>query len=166
MQAAESSVNDFVSRALAECAGGKYESFRALWSAKEEPLPREEFEKGWHAAKEIRVRALEKVLFDRGSDAPTQPASAQKPAPETVYALYIEVSLDPEQQVGQKKPERHAVLMVVEEQNEWRLAPAPKQMREWIKKKLQSASANDIAKKEAVETTKPIPPPSPIPVAP
>jgi ABC-type dipeptide/oligopeptide/nickel transport system ATPase component len=41
---------------------------------------------------------------------------------------------------GQKEPLRHVVLLILYENDQWRLAKAPKAMREWVKKKVEAAS--------------------------
>lgn len=128
LRVADSTVNEFVTKAMTTCAANEYEAFRLLWSARETPLPREEFEQGWHAVQTIKVRALEKVMLDADP-------SAGRAEPETVYALLAEVSLDPAQKMGQKEPQRHVVLMLTREHEQWLLAQAPKPMRDWVKKK-------------------------------
>ena len=125
----DSTVNEFVTKAMTTCAAGDYETFRLLWSVRADPLPREEFEQGWHAVQTIKVRALEKVMLDAD-------ANAGRTEPETVYALLTEVTLDPAQKAGQKEPQRHVVLMLAREHEQWRLAQAPKPMRDWVKNKL------------------------------
>lgn len=138
LRVSDASVDQFVSKALNECADGKYDAFRLLWTAREEPISREEFEKGWHAAKAIRVRALEKVKLAAGE------GESSKENIETVYALMVDLSLDPEQHIGQRKPERQVVLMLVREQDDWRLARAPKQMRDWVKKKMEAGEGKAV----------------------
>jgi len=131
LQVDDSAVNGFVQVTLAKCITGQYEALRSVWTARESPISREEFEKGWHAAKEIRVRALEKVKIAVDE---TKADSAEPP--QKAYALVVDLSLDPEQQIGQRKPERQVVLLLTRESENWRLARAPKNMREWVKKKL------------------------------
>ena len=63
LRVADESVNSFMTRAMETCAAGDYNAFRLLWSAREEPLTAREFEEGWEAVREIRVRALERVLL-------------------------------------------------------------------------------------------------------
>jgi len=130
---ADATVNDFVAKAMTTCAAGEYEAFRLLWSVREDPLPREEFEQGWQAVETIKVRALEKVML-------AADPSAGRTEPETVYALLVEVSLDPAQKVGQTEPQRRVVLMLTREHEQWRLAQAPKPMRDWVKDKIAAAS--------------------------
>ncbi len=122
----DASVNDFVTSAMAVCAGGDYERFRLLWSPRHDPLPRSEYEQGWQAVRQIRIRALEKVIL-----AP-DPRQGRTQA-ETVYAVLADVSLDPTHAAGQKEPKREVVLMLTREHDAWRLASAPKQMRVWIR---------------------------------
>lgn len=131
----DATVNEFVRKALAQCAAGDYEAFRRLWTARQEPLPRGEFEEGWQAVQEIKVRALEKVML--AGDADHDHAD-----PETVYALLVEVSLDPARRAGQREPNREIVLMLSRERDEWRLARPPKSMREWIKRKAEESTGS------------------------
>jgi len=133
LRVADSTVNEFVTKAMTTCAAGDYEAFRFLWSARETPLPREEFEQGWQAVQTTKVRALEMVMLDADPN-------AGRTEPETVYALLTEVSLDPTQKAGQKEPQRQVVLMLAREHEQWRLARAPKPMRDWVKNKIAAAS--------------------------
>jgi len=137
LRVADETVNDFVAKAMSICAAGEYGAFRLLWSVRGDPLPREEFEQGWQAVQNIKVRALEKVMLDADP-------SAGRAESESVYALLVDVSLDPEQRAGQKKPRREVVLMLIREHEQWRLAQAPKPMREWVKKKLAEASSESV----------------------
>ena len=133
LRVADSTVNEFVTKAMTTCAAGEYEAFRLLWSVREDPLPREEFEQGWQAVQTIKVRALEMVMLDADPN-------AGRNEPETVYALLTDVTLDPTQKAGQKEPQRHVVLMLAREHEQWRLTRAPKSMRDWVKNKIAAAS--------------------------
>lgn len=126
-------VNVFIERAMAACGAGDYDGFRGLWSAREEPMSREEYEQGWQAAREIRVKAMERVALARSESA------HQSVEPEQVYVLLADVKLDPDHPAGQSEPHRQAVLMMVREHDAWRLAQAPKTMRDWIKKEQSSS---------------------------
>jgi hypothetical protein len=128
MLVSDTSVNDFVTKAMIVCATGDYEAFRLLWTARENPLPREEFEQGWNAVERIEVRALQEARLE------ADPAAGRE-THQTVYVLLVDVSLDASQRAGQKEPLRHVVLMLTRENGEWRLARPPKAMREWVKKK-------------------------------
>ena len=57
----DDSINQFVKRAMRTCAAGEYPPFRLLWSVREEPLPRDEYDTGWQAVQEVRIRLLEQV---------------------------------------------------------------------------------------------------------
>ena len=130
----DASVNAFVRRAMDVCARGEYEPFRLLWSAREEPLHRDEFETGWQAVEEIRIRALEQVML--AADDPADDAGGIRPA----YAVFAEVQLDPSLPAGQDEPARDVVLMIVSEHAEWRLGHAPKSVRAWIKQRIEPGS--------------------------
>ena len=131
LQVGDDSVNAFVRRAMNTCAGGEYDAFRLLWSAREDPLPRDEFEEGWKAVEEIRVRALEPARLaadpDRGY-----------PDPRTVYAVLADVTFDPTHRAARGEPQRRVVLMVIRERDEWRLGRAPKSMRVWMTDKIET----------------------------
>ena len=133
LRVADESVNIFVRTALSQCASGNYEAFRALWSAKQDPISRAEFGEGWQAVHRIEVRGLQKVLL----------AADQGPAAsEPVYVLLVEVALDPAQKAGKREPLREIVMMLVHEHEQWRLAGAPKAMREWIKQQNAAPASN------------------------
>jgi len=132
MRVSDASINEFVTKAMTVCATGDYEAFRLLWSAREDPLPRSDFEQGWHAVRGIEVRALQKAMLEADP-------SVGRENKERVYVLLVDVTFDPAQKPGQNEPLRHVVLMVVSENDDWRLAKAPKAMREWVKNKVTTA---------------------------
>jgi hypothetical protein len=122
----DESANRFLTRAMKTCGDGEYESFRSLWSILEQPLPRGDFDQGWQAVQEIRIRAFQQVFLERGRD-------GKKPEGETVYVVFADVSLDPSHRAGEREPHREVALMLVREKDEWRLAKAPAKMRKWVK---------------------------------
>ncbi|MGB2988010.1 MAG: hypothetical protein WBE26_19245 [Phycisphaerae bacterium] len=130
LRVGDSSVNEFVERMMADCASGDYDKFRLLWSARQDPLPRDEYEQGWQAVLKIRIRALEKVMIAPGTVGELTKDS-------TAYAILADVSLDPTHRAGKREPHREVVLMVIREHDEWRLAHAPKALRTWIKEQVQ-----------------------------
>ena len=146
LQTEDVSVNAFVRRAMTQCASGDYEKFRLLWSAREDPLPRSEYEEGWQAVEEIRIRALEKAML---SADPTHGREED----ETVYVIVANVSLDPTHRAGQREANREVALMLVREHDSWRLARAPKKMRAWIKERV-SGDSDDVLP-EPVNTPSP-----------
>jgi hypothetical protein len=130
----EPAIREFIDHALRTCAAGQYDDFRLLWSAREEPLSRDDFVKSFRAVQTIRVRALEKALF-AGDDPDAEPA--------LVYVLHVEIRLDPARPVGERGTSRELVLMIVTENEKWRFARAPKAMREWIKEKADASPSGD-----------------------
>jgi hypothetical protein len=123
---ADPTVNAFVAEAMRTCVSGEYEPFRLLWSADVTPMPRERFENHWQAVERIHVRGLEKDPRE-GSE---------------VYAVYADLSLDPEQLPPQHElhdnPRRSIVLLIVREHDEWRLNKASKEVRAWMAQKVQA----------------------------
>ena len=132
LRVGDATVNAFVDHAMTVCSNRDYQAFRLLWSAREDPLTRDEFEEGWHAVKEIRVRGLERVKLAPAPDQGEGP-------PQMVYALFAEVGLDPTHQAAQQKARREVVLMIVREHDVWRLAKAPKRMRAWMTDKVEES---------------------------
>ncbi len=153
MHVEDESLNQFVIEAMQTCVTGEYDAFRLIWSAREEPMARGEFDKGWKAIEEIRVLALEKVRL-----APDKNQISQ--TPELVYALYANVKLNADLIATQQKPERDAISMIVREQGKWRMAKAPKKMRHWLKTLVAPAKKTD--KPQAVPAIKTTPISKPI----
>lgn len=122
----DESANRFLAHAMKVCGDGQYEPFRLLWSVKEEPLPRGEFDQGWQAVREIRIRAFQEVLLADENQGPT-------PTGETVYVVFADVSLDPKHRAGEREPQREVALMLMREKGNWRLAKAPPKIRNWLK---------------------------------
>ena len=137
----DESVNEFIERAMKTCAGGVYDDFRLLWSIQREPLSREEYEKGWQAIREIRVRALEQVKLAPDSD---DPGGVEQ----LVYALLARVDLDAARLPNEEQPHREVALMLLREHDQWRLAHGPKALRAWIAKKteIDQAAPGDAEK--------------------
>lgn len=133
----DTAINDFVTQAMEACAAGDYEAFRLLWSVRDDPLPRAEFEQGWKAVETIRIRALEKVMLAPDPDSGRSDTQA-------VYTLYAHVELDPTLQSHGVETQREVILMMVRERDEWRLARAPKAMRTWIRER-HAAKGGDTA---------------------
>lgn len=147
LRVTDKAVNDFLDHAMRLGASGNYDEFRLLWSARDEPLSRAEYDEGWQAVRTIRIRALERV----------QLASGDGPAPPTVdpvYAAYAEVELDPTQKAGKREARRKVICMLVQEHGEWRLARAPKPLREWLRTKVEGPPP-------APGATQPTPQPTP-----
>ena len=147
LKVADDSVNRSLHHAMTVSMSGDYDAFRLLWSAREDPLPRDEFEKGFGAVEEIRIEALEKVMLAGGAQA----TGGQATGAEAVYAAYATIRLDPAENLGQSEPERQVVLMLVKEHDNWRLARAPKQMRAWLKDKVEVALSKPATAAEQSE---------------
>ena len=139
----DATVNDFVVRAMNTCGAGDYEPFRLLWSAREEPLPKDQFDEGWQAVQLIRIAGLRKAVVAGAAEEP-----GSSPAGEIVYIVLAEVQLDPEHPAGKRQPQREVVLMLVRENDKWRMAQAPKPMRDWIR---QQAGAGEALSPDAAQ---------------
>ena len=107
------SLNAFVRRAANICLNGNYGDFRLLWSTEYEPFSRRRFESAWHAVRSVEVKAIKPVRAKREN---------------IKYYIHATAHLDP--QLGE--PRRDLVVLVVDENGEWRIAPAPEGMRDKI----------------------------------
>jgi len=151
----EAPVNALLERAMRLCSEGDYERFRLIWTARQEPISRGEFQKGWAAMQEIRIRALERVALATPIGGETE--GRRDSDREIVYVAYAEMTLDPEllgpaarrrdPNTGSAEADarREAVLMIVKELGDWRLAQAPKSMRSWVRKKFRSTPPEKTA---------------------
>lgn len=113
VQADDPAVNQFAREIIETCAGGDYERFRLLWTVKEDPFPRRQFERGWKALKKVRVLALQKMKTPQG---------------EYLYYIHARVELDE----SMPEPTREVVLLMIKENDRWRLASAPAHLRKKV----------------------------------
>lgn len=129
LMVADATVNEFVAEAMRTCANGNYDSFRLLWSAREELITKREYERGWKAVLSMDIRALEEVKLapdpERGET-----------DPRTVYAILAHVAFDPAQTTDREETERNVVLVVAREHDAWRLGKAPRELRAWLTDKV------------------------------
>lgn len=119
VQADDPAVNDFVRQAIDTCVSGDYERFRLLWNVREDPFPRGEFERGWKAVRKVTVLDVQKLRN------PPQGA-----AYEGKYLYYLHGRVELDETVPE--PVREVLLLVVQEGEHWRLAKAPKNLRERV----------------------------------
>ncbi|MCH7526205.1 MAG: hypothetical protein IID39_02095 [Planctomycetes bacterium] len=101
-------VNEFLRMAMAACAGGDYDQFRRLWSAKAEPLTREQFERGWNSAESIAVLAVQPMRHPGNGS--------------LLYYAHARFELA----ANLPDPRREVVVLIIEEEGAWCLARAPK----------------------------------------
>jgi len=114
VQADDPEVNAFIRKAISVCMSkdkhGKpnYEAFRLLWSALEEPIGQQEFERGFAATQKVTILDVMK---------------RRTPDDEIVYLVHCLVELDPKQV---PQPTRDIVLLLRKETCEWRVATPPR----------------------------------------
>ena len=113
VQSDDPTVNQFVRQITETCVRGDYEEFRLLWSVREDPFPRQEFERGWKALEKVRVLAVQKRKTLEGQD---------------LYYIHTRVELDD----SVPEPARDVVLLIVRENDRWRLAKAPAHLRKKV----------------------------------
>ncbi len=131
LQADDATVNAMLNDAMSACVDGDYDAFRRLWSAKDDPVPRERFVNHFKTVESMIVRALE----------------ADPDPQRQAYAVCVEITFDkeklPPQHELQADPRRLVVLLIVREQDQWRFAKAPKAVRTWMSEKIGEADVPD-----------------------
>jgi len=143
----DATVNEFVERAMEACASGDYERIRLMWTARGEPISRSDFEQSWHDVRRVTIRILKPVMLAGA-------AVGSPPTPEPGYAFVADVQFDPDSVASPGEPGREAALTIVRENDEWRLASAPKAMRLWLDEQLGRA---DIIPASAEPENRPTP---------
>ena len=118
------SVNDFLMEAIRTCVAEDYEAFRLLWSAREEPIAEPRFRRAWRACRKVSVQELKKIKLVRTGDGTKD---AQGKMEEIVYVVRGHVRLDPNEV---PEPERDIILLLVRENEKWRLATVPRKVKE------------------------------------
>jgi hypothetical protein len=111
LQPEDTEVTAFIRRVIETCNGGDYDAFRLLWSAKDDPFPRDAFERGWRAVQQVTIRDVQKLR--------------RKAEGDVVYGVHASVVLDG----SVPEPTREVVLLLVREMGQWRLARAPAALR-------------------------------------
>jgi hypothetical protein len=135
-------VNEFINHVLAVCTSEDYDMFRLLWTAKQEPPSRQQFEKGWHAHRMIRIRELRKMKTAEG---------------DIVWGALAQMEFDPELV---PRPSREVVLLLVKENDQWRLAQAPPAVRKALKPQTAPDDAGAATNGLPAPATQPTNPPS------
>lgn len=133
LRTGDASVDSFIAEALEACSPGQYDKFRSLWSAREEPISSSEFEEGWQAIHELRIRALRKVRLEIPSKIPNEKNEIVEH-----FAVLAEAKLDPKHPAAGREPVREVALLLVRENETWRLARAPENVRAWLKKQTET----------------------------
>ena len=103
----DETVNAFIRDVIQTCASGDYEAFRMLWSARDDPFPRDQFERAWQSVQKVTINGVRAVLNPRDGS--------------KLYAVGARVELDP----TVREPVREVVILLTWETNQWRLTMPP-----------------------------------------
>ncbi|UCG17181.1 MAG: hypothetical protein JSV19_03955 [Phycisphaerales bacterium] len=114
LQPDDASVTAFIHRAIETCVTGDYDAFRMLWSVREDPFPRDAFERGWRSVRRVRILGVQKFR--------------RKVEDDIVYGVHARIELDE----SVPDPQRERVLLIVREAGEWRLARATERLHRWF----------------------------------
>ena len=107
LRAQDESVNLFIRDVIDTCASGDYDAFRMLWSARDDPFPRDQFHRAWQSVQKVTVKALRPLVNPNDGS--------------TLYAVRAWVELDP----TVREPQRDVVILLTWENNQWRLTVPP-----------------------------------------
>lgn len=130
-------INDFVAHALAVCARGDYDEYRLLWSYDHQPTNRKRFEQIRKAMERVEIRQVRRLrlrLPDGSMKAETQP----------VYVLHAFVGMShaAKERSEYRIEDRELILQIVYQNDAWRFAPAPQEVKEAILSALASTEAS------------------------
>ena len=103
LHAKDPTVNTFVRRVIETCASGDYDAFRLLWSARDDPFPRDQFHRAWQSVRRVRIVSLR----------PVREAATGR----VFYAVRAQVELDP----AVREPQRDVTIILAFEDGHWRL---------------------------------------------
>ncbi|MBN1514916.1 MAG: hypothetical protein JXB13_23095 [Phycisphaerae bacterium] len=131
LQPDDPSVVSFMRRVIDTCVEGEYDAFRLLWSAREDPYPRDAFERGWRAVQRVTFVHVKK--FRRRAEG------------DVAYGVRARVELDD----SVPEPRRDVVFLIIHEAGQWRLARPPAGLSE------QLAGAPGAGSDEADAATQP-----------
>ncbi len=124
------SLNKFIDDVLGFCARGDYGMYRLAVGSQYEPLPRKNFERAWHAVKEVRVRKVIRVHEPTTRPAASAPAEIREELRNPIYCVHGTILLRDNQR---PRPVREVVVLVIKENGEWRLGPpAPAAIKQRI----------------------------------
>jgi len=124
------SLNKFIDDVLGFCARGDYGMYRLAVGSQYEPLPRKNFERAWHAVKEVRVRKVIRVHEPTTRPAASAPVEIREELRNPIYCVHGTILLRDNQR---PRPVREVVVLVIKENGEWKLGPpAPAAIKQRI----------------------------------
>ena len=114
LRAEDPAVNAFITQVIETCAAGDYEAFRLLWSAHDDPFPRDQFYQAWRLVRRVKILALRTFREAKTG--------------ELVYAARALVQLDP----TVEEPERTVTILITQEDGRWGLTQPPTSLPEGL----------------------------------
>ena len=108
-------VSAFLDRFLHTCQAGDYAGYRRLVSRASIPETRERFEAMYHAVETVTVESIESVETSA--------------IPPPVYRVVTSVEFTPQPQSRPRQRQRKVAILVFKEENNWVMAPAPRELQ-------------------------------------
>lgn len=128
----DDSVNQFVERFVKVAVSGDYDKLRLLWTPRVEPMSKADFEESWHDVRRVTIRLLTQVFLGG--------ASVGSPdLPKAGFAMVADIQFDPASVPRGGERGRQVALTMLREDGEWRLAAAPKGLRNWMNEQIKNA---------------------------
>lgn len=127
----DADLNNFLDHLLRQCAAGEYGSYRLAVASEYEPLPRRAFERAWYNVEQVRVRKILKVHEPDAALVERPDIREELKAP--IYCVHATIRLRQRPDRPVPQPIREVVVLVVQEQGEWKLGPpAPLALKQRI----------------------------------
>jgi len=123
----DGSLDEFIERAVQHSTAGDYEEYRLLWSLDHRPTSRKRFEQIRRAIKQVTVKMVRPIRLRRpdGTLAPQED-------PTYVFHSFIEMKQEAKERSNNRLRDRHLVLLIYLEEQNWRFRAAPPAIKDAI----------------------------------
>jgi len=102
---------DFLQQFLETCLAGDYGGYRRLSSRLREPETRERFEAVYHAIRSLHIDLIEPLALSG--------------LPQPVYRVVCTADFHPDSRARLRRKSNRVAVLVIREQEQWRILPAP-----------------------------------------
>ncbi len=120
----DASLNQFIDNLLRACVEGEYGLYRLAVGSQYEPLNRRNFERAWHAVKEVRLRKIERVHEPTTRQIDPARTDIRPELKGTIYCAHATITLREDRK---NKPVREVVVLIIQEDGQWKLGPPASQ---------------------------------------
>lgn len=115
----DASVNTFIDNLLSACAKGQYGLYRLAVASQYDPMAQRHFERAWHAVKQVEIRGVECIYTPPAAEKLAQRPDLREELRHPIYSVHATITL----REGFDRPTRELVVLIVKENDEWKLGP-------------------------------------------